>query len=137
WSKDDEWLIYQSEESGVFKLNKIRSNGTEKQLLIPGSSLEQKYPDVSPDGQKVLFYGRYGGGWDLFYVNIDGTGLTQLTNDSSVNHYHSSWSPDGEKIVYLQIDGSSADGLYIMDKYGNNSEKIFSSYSSNIYPDWK
>lgn len=138
WSPDGEWVLYQSKVSGIFKIYAIHPDGSDNHLILPNSNLEQCYPEISSNGEDLLFYGRIGGygGWDLFKIKPDGSDLQALTNNSSINHCHGSWSPDGQNIIYLRYDDSALDGLYIMDKDGNNNVKIHSSDCGLIYPDW-
>jgi len=69
-----------------------------------------QYPDVSPDGTKIVFQSRWRtpsrkGGWlngpwveEIYAVNADGTGLTQLTD--LVTARYPELSPDGTKIAF-------------------------------------
>lgn len=62
-------------------------------------------PQVSPDGKRIVFYGRSAeGNYDIFVMNIDGTHLVNLTADKAED-YSPTWSPDGQWIAYTK--GSS------------------------------
>ena len=60
-------------------------------------------PDVSPDGQSVVF--RSGvGREDLFISRVDGTGLRQLTDDEARDRTPV-WTPDGSRISFYSNRG--------------------------------
>ncbi|MFH7320190.1 TolB family protein [Desulfurivibrio sp. D14AmB] len=96
-------------------------------------------PAWSPQGNQIVYYldrqysqatGKIEGQFDLFRINPDGTGKIRLTDDDFVNTLPD-WSPDGEWIIFSsnRDRGAAADGmalldLWIMDKNGNNLEKI-------------
>ena len=51
-------------------------------------------PSWSPDGNRIVFSGHFGGISDLYIVNTDGSHLTQLTNDRH-GDLQPPWSPAG------------------------------------------
>jgi eukaryotic-like serine/threonine-protein kinase len=64
-------------------------------------------PQISPDGNSVVFGSVFEPQEDLFVIRRDGSGLRQLTNDPAVDR-HPRWSPDGRRIVFSspQREGS-------------------------------
>ncbi len=64
------------------------------------------WPDVSPDGTRVVFAGVQGSEMlplGLFMADIDGGNLTQLTEGDGT---HPRWSPDGTRIAYTCNNGN-------------------------------
>ncbi|OUO37259.1 hypothetical protein B5F83_05745 [Muribaculum sp. An289] len=63
-------------------------------------------PEVSPDGNKILYTVGYTGiaqnrgNSEIFVMNADGTGRTQLTKDEA-NYSNVVWLDGGKKIAYL------------------------------------
>lgn len=112
WSPTGNWISYDSNESGFFKIKLIHPDGSGDHFLLPNSGLEEKYGAFSSNGNKVLFYGRDATSWDLFTVNIDGTNLVRLTNTPGVDENYGCWSPDGQEILFTRFDGINK-GLYI------------------------
>lgn len=80
-------------------------------------------PDVSPDGQQVVFMARRKGNWDIYRVGIDGKNLIQLTTDDADDGLPA-WSPDGKMIAFV----SNRDGiweLWVMDADGDDQRPLF------------
>ncbi len=88
------------------------------------------FPDVSPDGTRVVFSRKASlakdATYDLYLMNIDGTGVVQLTNTPNFDEYRPSWSPDGGSIAF--------DGIHVS---GHESEapalEAGESANYNIY----
>lgn len=61
------------------------------------------YPDMSPDGKRIVFQSNRTGTWQLWIINTDGTGLLRLTH-SDGQDTSPVWSPDGTEIMFA-FDG--------------------------------
>lgn len=138
WSPDGQWILYYSNESGIFLLYLIRPDGTDKHLLLPLLTfMEQRNGKFSPDGSRILFAGRdtYSA-WDTFIVNLDGTNLIRINPNPNTNDYHACWSPNGQKILFIKYD-STHDGMYTMNPDGTGVQVLLDTQFLEDYPDWK
>ena len=81
------------------------TTGTERSLLRRNTELV--FPQFSPDGTRIVFFGRADYGVAIFTVNADGTGLRQLTGGRALNH-QPRWSHDGEQIYFFQVNPERA-----------------------------
>ena len=126
WSPDGNWIAYQSDELGYFKISLIHPDGRGRHVLFPNSGFEEKYPSFSPDGTKIVYYGRDGETWDLFIANTNGTNLTRLTNTPGINEHYGCWSPDGHQILFTLFDGITK-GLYIFNLNGGGITNLLDS----------
>lgn len=85
-------------------------------------------PQVSPDGQKVLYGISYysveqnKGNRDLYIINIDGSGLKQLTKTHG-GEYSAVWRSDGKKINFLSY-ASGAGQMYEMNTDGTAVKQV-------------
>jgi len=138
WSPIGDWIAYQSNETGVYKIYLIHPDGTGKHLVTVNSGLEEKYPDFSPEGNRLVFYARdFDPAWDLFVVNIDGTNLIRLTNTPGVNEYKCCWSADGQKIIFTRNDGTMGDGLYLINPDGSGLTELLDTPNNEGFPHWR
>jgi Tol biopolymer transport system component len=111
----------------------MKQNGTEKRQLATFGA----FPDISPDGTKVVFNGRLPAAADpnVFVVNVDGTGLTQLTTDTATDQL-AAWSPDGSKIVFTS-NRTGIPQVWVMDADGGNQAQLtFDPNPKDQLPDW-
>jgi Tol biopolymer transport system component len=90
---------------------------TGEPFWLTTGSRQWSSPDVSPDGERVVFYSRGRPEGDLYLARSDGTGLRQLTTDPAIDRMPR-WSPDGRAVAFfsnrsgpidvweIQVDGS-------------------------------
>ena len=92
----------------------MNADGTNPERLT-FNDLEERSPDWSPDGTKILFMCRLTAGtpFEFCVVNPDGTGREVLTNNS-VPDLGPGWSPDGSQIVFHR-GTSLQEHLVVMD----------------------
>jgi Tol biopolymer transport system component/DNA-binding winged helix-turn-helix (wHTH) protein len=75
------------------------ASGTERTLVQRG--LELLFPIFSPDGTRIVYFGRSDYAVAIFTINADGSDLRQLTAGRELNH-QPRWSHDGEHIYFFQ-----------------------------------
>ena len=80
-------------------------------------------PDVSPDGQNIVFMSRRSGNWDVYVVGIDGSGLSQLTSDVDDDGLPI-WLADGTTIAFVS-DRDSVWAMWAMDADSGNQRPLF------------
>jgi TolB protein len=98
------------------------------------STTDSLYPDISPDGTKIVFAKiddspGSDNQYDIWVVNTDGSGLTQLTNGTEQDMYPV-WSPDGTKIAFSRSDrtfGWPPPDIYVMNADGSNPSRLLMS----------
>ena len=135
---------YQVNYQRYFDLYTMNENGSDVQRITDNLYWENQ-PDVSPDGQKILFglhefqdsTGPVEGtdpGWEIAIVDIDGSNLIRLT-DNDYMEFMPDWNYDGTKIVYMADANQRsvqdiANGLapqyhiYTMDADGGNVTQL-------------
>jgi Tol biopolymer transport system component len=70
----------------------------------------------SPDGKRIAFAGRHGGGrGDLFVIDADGRNLRRLTHSDDIEEHDPVWSSDGKRLAYFAQDQAlSQDDLMVL-----------------------
>ena len=98
-----------------------------------GEALTSQYPDWSPDGDRIVFFGGLSDRTDVYVINTDGTGLTNLTNNDADDVFPS-WSPDGAKIAFTS-DRDGNDEIYRMTSDGSFQTDLTTNGTADGAPD--
>jgi Tol biopolymer transport system component len=104
---------------------------------------EERAPDWSPDGTRIEFMCRIGGGsadFELCVMDADGSNVVQLT-DNTVPDLSANWSPDGEQLVFHRPVAGLFQ-LFVINSTLNEdgtlptATKLTSPPGLNGFPDW-
>src|SRR5262245_66403256 len=90
------------------------------------------FPQLSPDGQKIVFYSQRGGTGSGWIMTAGGNGQRRLAEGGCP----CSWSPDGGKIAFSSgRDGNSE--IYVMNADGSGQKNLSPSPSTHEWePSW-
>jgi len=91
-------------------------------------------PDLSPDGQWLVFDTLTDKQNNIFVVKSDGTALHQLTDDTYKNH-GARWSPDGKRIAF-QSDRSGKWEIWMINADGSGLQQITFATAAVFHPIW-
>ena len=93
-------------------------------------------PNVSPDGEWLVFTNQGEKQEDLFTMRRDGKGLAQITNDIHRDR-GPRWSPDGKKIAFYS-DRSGEYEIWLINPDGSGLEQLTHTPEENMifYPVW-
>ena len=151
-------IVFDSIRSGVLDIYVVESDGSgERQLtfasvpddlsrvdfsrLDPREQQElqervdfSRVPDLSPDGNQVVFHGnRLGEGQGIYVMNC-GTGEVRRIA-AAVEAGGPRWSPDGRQIAFT-IDPYQSGGIFIVEADGSNVRKIDRLPDRSSAPSW-
>ena len=107
--------------------------GSRRSVFAP-ATVEQREPDISPDGKQVVFMSTRSGSEEIWLANLDGSDTVQLSN------YHAPagtprWSPDGHWIVFdSRVTGKPA--LYLVDPATALPRQISTNGIDASAPSW-
>jgi Tol biopolymer transport system component len=84
----------------------------ELQRLIPSNRIAVRDPEISNDGERVIFAMKEGGDgkWQIWECRIDGTELRKISRNSEVNDFDPAYLPD-RKIIFVSDRRQLADPL--------------------------
>ena len=124
------------------------------QTNISNNSFNEADPDLSPNGQKVVFASdrdaKFGPNQylEVYSMNVDGTGVTRLSlNDNGID-YHPAWSPDGSKIAFTSnrsANPTSTPGatcysqaleIWVMNADGSGLRNLTDHCRGDVWPAW-
>lgn len=127
FSPDGQWIVFEvdtdaSEDRQQGSIWKVRADGTGLAQLTdgPGRGTDDRQPNWSPAGDRILFQRRVpvSGDWNLYTMAPDGSDVRQATTAPS-SDTDASWSPDGRWIVYSSdYGGLPAPNIFIVPAEG-------------------
>jgi TolB protein len=92
-------------------------------------------PDISPDGQQIVFTSNQTGNNDIFVQDRSGV-VRNLTNNPG-NDEWARWSPDGKQIVFDSNRDGGVFEIYVMDADGTDTPtRLTSPPTLGRYPSW-
>jgi len=110
--------IYLSDETG------------QSRIKIADVTTYDGYPNISPNGKQVAFYGKYDKRktWSIHVGNIDGSNMQRLTNKKHVWDSAPAWSADGKTIIfareYKDSNGDWQEEVWLMKADGTEQRQI-------------
>jgi tricorn protease len=140
FSKDGRLMAYvqQSMRKGLCQIafNPAAENATAQAVPINQGSRLFGDPDISPDGEWLVFTNQGEKQEDLFIMRRDGQGLAQITNDVHRDR-GPRWSPDGKRIAFYS-DRSGEYEVWLTNPDGSGLEQLTFTPEENMifYPLW-
>ena len=94
------WVVYSSSQPAHPGLWKMRTDGSEASLLVPGSVA---WADTSPDGRHVLYHTAFAqGDFDISVIRLSDGDRAEFKARGN----RSKFAPDGRSILYIDKNGS-------------------------------
>jgi Tol biopolymer transport system component len=107
--------------------------GLDRTVFAP-SIVEQRLPDISPDGKRIAFNSERSGSQEVWVANLDGSDAVQLSNFHARTGM-AKWSPDGRWIAFdSRVSGKAA--LYIVDPVMALPRQVSTSGIPAADPSW-
>lgn len=104
------------------------------QLRVTADSASDVDPDMSPNGQNVVFTSNQPGNNDIFVV--DRTGQVRNLTNNPANDEWARWSPNGKQVVF----GSNREGgvfqVYVINADGSGLTRLTDGPVLSRYPSW-
>jgi len=146
WSPDGQWIVFEADndvpdDQQQGSIWKVRADGTGLTQLTdgPGGGTDDRQPNWSPVGNRILFQRRSPGSddWNIYTIAPDGSDLRQVTT-APFSDTDASWSPDGVCIVYSSDHGGlPTPNIFVIAASGGQPIRVTTSNSNEDgAPSW-
>src|SRR5215510_14935977 len=142
WSPDGRRIVFTShpvtddpQRSNLAEIYVINVDGTELTRLTFNAE-EERAPSWSPDGSRIVYMCRIGGGaadFEICDMKADGSDRRQLT-DNTVFDGAPTFSPDGLQIVWVRAQQPQQ--LWLMNADGTGQAQLTSPPGHNTMANW-
>ena len=138
-SPDGQWIVFEShevsaEDNGI--IVKYKVDGTMPYQNLTDPDEDNRQPNWSPTGDKMLYQRFSGGQWDIWIMDSYGTNHQKVTSGSG-DKTDASFSPDGQWIVYSSNElGLKFANLYITPVYGGHATRLTHYEGYDGAPSW-
>ena len=133
-------IAFESGRTDELDLFSMTPDGGDMRRLTTSSRVEQG-PDWSPDGSRIAYYVRSGGGdpygaaGDIWVMNDDGTAKVRLTSGSDDDE-DPAWSPTGDWIAFSRTTTTTRADIYVVRDDGTGLHRLTSNAAPDVAPAW-
>ncbi len=137
WSRDGQWLVYVSDESGEEAIWVRAADGSGARQLTHGMYGRLYAPRWSPDGTRIAFVDSDN---NLRVVAAAGGTAPVLAHDTTTARRDHAWSPGGQYLAYTLTDADTQLAqLHVRDLVSNRDVRLgeprFNAYNPVFSPD--
>ena len=127
-------IVFYSRRGGTLaKIYTMKPDGSGIEALTDGVG-NDLWPDLSPDGRRVVFTSNRGGDNDIYMLELATRTVTSLTRDPADDNWPR-WSPDGRQIAFHSNRGGNYD-ILVMDADGSNPRRVTRDAALDQWPEW-
>jgi Tol biopolymer transport system component len=114
----------------------LPGESTQPPLKVSASTQMEVSPQISPDGNRIVFASNRTGGREIWVCNRDGSNLVQLTSFGSAGAGSPRWSPDGRRIAFDAALRGNVD-IFVIDAQGGTPRPLTTAYEGeDSRPSW-
>ena len=146
WSPDGQWIVFEAgagvpDDQQQGSIWKVRADGTGLSQLTdgPGVGTDDRQPNWSPAGDRILFQRRSPGSddWNIYTMAPDGSDLRRVTM-APASDTDASWSSNGACIVYSSdYGGLPTPNIWVIAASGGQPLRVtFSDTCEDGAPSW-
>lgn len=106
-------VYYNTDINGKFEIFKTGFKGEKTTQITYNPISNDVSPDISPKGDKIVFFSDRDGNYEVYMMNSDGSAQMRLTANPS-DDLNPVFSPDGSKILFHSNRSGNYD-IYLLD----------------------
>jgi len=131
-SRDGKWVYYDSELAGNADLYRmpLPSGVVERLTSTPTPEFA---PDISINGNEVLFHTNRGGSRDLMLLRLDGSPVTAVAH-APAQEMLGRWSPDGRSVAYNEL--AQRTGVWVTRRIDDGSWREARRVADGFFAEW-
>lgn len=134
WFPNGKQLVFNSLRNGKPDIYVMNADGTDVRQLTIDPDTAGFHPQVSPNGQQVLYSkAPFGGPTNVFVMNADGTNDHAVTSGPYLD-VDAVWSHDGQQIVFSSNRNGPSLEIFIMDADGSNITALTNTAGRDYVP---
>lgn len=135
-ARDGARLTYvdRSANVNIWRLYKPKGFASMRARPAVFSTYWDSQPDVSPDGNRIVFASAQSGFQEIWLADADGENQTQVTS-SAGRAASPRWSPDGSDLAFQWRNGGQAD-IYLVAVDGGLPRRLTTSPDEDTLPMW-
>ncbi len=86
---------------------------------------DDRQPNWSPRGERIVFQRKSRGRWDLWTIRPDGRAARAVTHTRSRDETDVAWAPDGRRLVFSSdAEGIELANLFVIGADGRNKRRV-------------
>ncbi len=138
-------LVFASARSGNWELYFLPDNAqaqaensdlaVQAPLNLTRYPSSDRYPDLSPTGQDLVFASDRAGSFNLYLVDLAGQNL-RLLSESPFPDTTPRWSPDGKQIAFVSERSDRNENIYLIDLKTKTPHRISEDPAADYDPAW-
>ncbi len=126
FSPDGQWIVFEThklddEKYGV--ITKYKLDGSSGYVNLTPVEEDNKQPNWSPSGDKILYQKKENNQWDIWMMNIDGSDKIRVTNFEG-NKTDAVFSKDGQFIIFSSDFGVELANIYKIPISGGQPTRL-------------
>jgi TolB protein len=127
---DGKSIVYSANPTGVYELYEMDLQGNSSQLTHNLGTLTA--PEISPDGQLIVFSLGDGQKASVWIINRDGS-QPRVVYDSG---WDPTWSPDGKQLLFASYDANKTIQLFTINLDGSGLKQLTQLTNLRGRSDW-
>jgi Tol biopolymer transport system component len=139
WSPDGKRIVYESNQSGEFRIWVMNANGSGQTQVTHEQGVEDFLPSFSPSGKRIVYSrcGEFAGFFafcDLDTISLAGGGRRTLLSAGHWTNLRAEFSPDGHQIVFQSDRGGYLSAVWMMRADGSHVRRLTSPIMEAFWP---